>query len=219
MAAKKSGYSPVKSGYDPRTEEKGAAAGAGSWLTLKDGEYADVTILVEKDDIIACEQAGIYGPDMNVAWVYTGPDDPANDLDIKKTYRAYLPVMTKEGDPKVFGMSKTTHILLLDMADVASIKGSMVRIKRTGEKLNTKYSISPMGKRKDVDDVEEVDVVSMLGPLTSDEVKDMLVKKFEVDDYSDVLRLLKGKGGSAKPKAKAKPKTEEDEIDELELES
>lgn len=195
------GFKPVKTGYDPRGD---SSEGNGEWLTLKNGEVVECAILVEAGDIISVDQCAIWLDDgKSPVWVYTGPEDPAHALGVEKRYRAYLPVLV-DGEPKVWSMGKQSHGAVLDIADAgASLKGMMVRIKRTGEKLRTKYSIVPMGKRKDVSDVEEVDVISMLGPTDTSDVEAMLAKRFEYDSYAEFVKGYKpakgkGKGGSGK---------------------
>jgi len=202
-------FNPVKAGYDPRKDTNGG----GSWLTLKAGDYEDVTVLVDAKEILQCEQCAIWLDDgASPVWVYTGAEDPSHDLGVEKRYRAYLPVLTEEGESKVWSMGKQAHGQLLDISDAGgSLKGMVIRIKRTGSGLSTRYSIVPKGKKKDVSDVPEVDVIAMLGPLESDEVKQMIAKRFGAEDYTTFLGSYKGKGS----KGGAAKKT--DEVEDLEL--
>jgi hypothetical protein len=219
MAAKKSGYEAVRSGVDPRKDGTG---GGKNWLKIESGEAVDVVCLVSTDDILAVEQCAIWLEDgeNSPVWVYTGPEDPSHDLKVDRTYRAYLPVLV-DGEPKVWSMSKTSHKMLLDIADAGGeLKGSLLRIKRTGSGKATRYSIVPRGKRKDVSSVEEVDVISMLGPITSEEVREMLVTRFNKEDYEELVESYTGKK-AAKSKAAAKVKVDDDDdledLDETEL--
>jgi hypothetical protein len=208
-------FSPVKAGYDPRKDEKGG----GGWLTIKGGEAVDVTVLVEAKDILACEQCAIWLDEgTSPVWVYTGPDDPSHDLGVEKRYRAYLPVLV-EGEPKIWSMGKQAHGQILDVADAGgSIKGAIIRIKRTGEGLKTRYSIVPRGKKSDVSKVEEVDVIAQLGPLDPEEVKEMIAKRFGHEDYETFLAASRGKKLGRGSKGVAKTRVgEEDEIEDLEL--
>lgn len=205
--ASKAAFSPIKTGSDPRKDAKSL------WLKIDANSYADCAILVEVDEIIAVEQCAIWLDDGNSpVWVYTGPDDPSHELKVDKRYRAYLPVLV-EGESKVWSMGKQAHSMILDIADAQeSIKGLDVRIKRTGAGLGTRYSLVPKGTRKDVSRIPEVDVVEMLGPITSEGVREMLTEKFDKESYEDFLEAYRGKG-----KAAAKGKvTKDDDTEDLE---
>lgn len=173
-------YSPVGKGYDPRKD----AAKEGSWLSIKDGDAVDVTVLVEKDDILYYEQCAIWLADgESPVWVYTGPGDPADDLGIDKRYRACLPVLV-EGEPKVWSMGKQTHAQILEIAEAGgNLAGAVLRIKRTGQLLKTRYSIIPRGKREDISKVKEIDVIAMLDLKEAEEIREMLTKRFGKDTY------------------------------------
>lgn len=216
MAAKKSDYSPIRTGVDPRKDGSGDGGGK-MWLKLDAGEYQDVTCLVEADDIIATEQCAIWQDDGNSpVWVYTGPNDPSHDLKIERRYRAYLPVLDSEGEPRVFSMGKMVHKQLLEIADATgSIEGLELRLKRTGNGLATRYSVVQKGKRYDVSKVEEVDVISLLGPLTPEGVQELIATKMGKGSYEEVLEAYLGKASkkakmaaaeAAEPKAKAAKK-------------
>jgi hypothetical protein len=232
-AKKTETFNPIRTGVDPRKGRKGGTNGEGEsmWLKLDSGVPVDCTCLVEAEDIIVVEQCAIWLDDGNSpVWVYTGPNDPSHELDLERRYKAYLPVMLADGKVKVWGMGKMAHSQLLEIADaVGEIEGLSIRLKRTGAGLNTRYSVISRGNRVDVSDVDEVDVVSMLGPITPDEVKDLLVKKLGLEDYEEVLARYKGKKGIAKSAKTGKTKPvapvqdedddeDDDEIEDLDLE-
>lgn len=212
--ASKASYSPIKTGSDPRKD-----AARQMWLKIDANSYADVAVLVEVDEIIAVEQCAIWLDDGNSpVWVYTGPDDPSHDLKVEKRYRAYLPVLV-DGESKIWSMGKQAHSTLLDIADAqSSIKGLDIRIKRTGAGLGTRYSIVPRGTRKDVSKIAEVDVIEMLGPITPDGVRDMLVEKFAKESYEDFLAAFRGKGktaGKATDTRTGTRKSDDDDVEDL----
>lgn len=194
--AASNGFNPVKTGTDPR---KGASsngdAGRGNWITLKSGEMARVTVLVEPEEIVNVEQCAIWLDEGNSpVWVYTGPEDPSHDMDIKRTYRAYLPVLNDAGEQAVFSMSKTVHGQILDVAEsVGELAGCVITIKRTGSGLTTRYSILPTGKRMDISKQPEMDVVSLLGPITPEGVRQLIAEKLGKPDYDAVLDSYNGK--------------------------
>lgn len=202
------GYNPVKTGYDPRSDK----VEMGNWLNIKPNEVVDATILVEAADIISVDQCAIWLEDGNSpVWVYTGPEDPSHALGVDKRYRAYLPLLV-DGEPRVWSMGKQAHGSILEISDASgSIKGFVIRIKRTGAGLKTRYSIVPKGKREDVSEVDEVDVIAMLGPTETSEIEVMLAKRFGYGSYEEFVTNYKVGGGKSKAKAKT------DDVEELDL--
>lgn len=230
-------YEPVKAGADPRKDTTREGGDLPSmWLRIGKDEAVTGICLVEAKDILSTEQCAIWLEDGNSpVWVYTGPEDPSHDLEVERRYRAYLPLLI-DGEPKVWSMGKMAHRALLDIADaVGSLAGVELRIKRTGAMLATRYSIAQTGKRFDVSDIEEIDIIDLLGPITPEGVREMLVKKLNKVSYEDVVSSYRGvapKGIGAKekdlkpPKPKATPKyapkkpkevAEETDLEEVEL--
>lgn len=228
MAAKKSAekFSPLKTGADPRTEEKKS----NNWLKIDPNTQLDVVILIGADEIISCEQCAIWLEEGNSpVWPYLGPSDPSHELKVDKRYKAFLPVL-QDGEPKVWPMGKGAHTQVLDIDDATGdIKGLEIRIKRQGAGLATRYSVTPTGKRKKVDTVPEVDVISMLGPLTVEDAQNMIAERLGLGDYEEVLDRYRGKTITRAPKkAKVAPvrgnhlpsnPVEEEEDEDLELET
>jgi hypothetical protein len=228
-------FEALRVGSDPRKDTIVSGVNSGMWVTVQPNEAVNMVVLVEAQDIIACEQCAIWLDEGNSpVWVYTGPEDPSHDLNIDRRYRAYLPVLVeKEGEigkreQRVFSMGKTVHMALLDIADaVGSIAGVEIRVKRTGTGLATRYSVAQTGKRFDVSKQPEVDVISLLGPITPEGVRDLLCTKLGKGSYEDVIAAYKGKGTSRKHKAKAssgttterkvsRTRVEDDEEEDLE---
>lgn len=229
----------IRRGYDPRDEPSKSSEDRTGWLSIEDGEFADVVLLYNKEDIIRYEQIGIWtkGGAKPPTWPYSGDDDPMHELELDpkqaKRYRAVLPVVLLEsdgtlGETKIWGMSKRVHTQLLDLADeIGPLKGSGIRIRRTGKDLSTNYTLTPKGKRKDVSDIKEPDVLGALGPLTPEAAREMLAKRFGKETYEEFLDAYRGRSGKAKPKASdddEKPakgeKSDDDDaldLDDLEL--
>lgn len=190
--------SPLKKGVDPRTLPSGNPSA--KWLKLEPNSSIDFVCLVEDTEIISCEQVAIWLTDGgSPVWCYTGKDDPLHDLGLSKRYRAFLPVLVKSGgdafdEVQVWPMGVMAHKAVMEIADaIGSIKGQVLRAKRTGSGLATKYSVINRGKEVDVSDVDEVDIPAMLGPLTTEGVREMIAEKLGCEDYDEVLRKAKGK--------------------------
>lgn len=197
-------FSPIKTGVDPRSIERGNMT---KWMKLEPNSSIDIVCLVEAEEIISCEQCAIWLTDGNSpVWVYTGAEDPMHDLGLAKRYRAFIPVLVGD-EVQVWPVGIQAHTALMEIADaIDSIKGQKLRAKRTGSGLATKYTVINMGKRVDVSHVDEVDVISMLGPLTTEGVRQLIAERLGCEDYDEVLRKAKGKKIT---KAFAKRKGEE----------
>lgn len=230
----------LQTGRDPRKDKKAGSNGDSpeergfKWLKIEPGDYIDVVILCEADDIITGEQCAIWQDAGNSpVWIYTGDKDPYHELDVKdKRYRAFLPCVNVETDEVlVWGMGKLAHSQILDIADTSgSIKGMGVRIKRTGKGLQTRYAVISTGKRRNVSSYDEVDITSALGPLTVKGVRELIAEKLGFETYEDVvaayIRTPKEehqppKKEKPEPKAKAKkaapPPVEEEELEDLDI--
>lgn len=222
--ASKQKFSPIKTGVDPRTRAQDE--NRVRFLQLKDGEFAKVVVLVDSDEIISIEQCAIWKDDGNSpVWTYLGEEDPSHDLDIKRVYRAFLPVLTEDGEQKLFAMGKQNHSLIMEIAEsMGELAGGEIRIKRVGTKLNTRYHITSTGNRKDISKQPDVDILSILGPLTIPGVQALIAEKLGVESYQDVLDMYKGKSSSpaktatSNGKSKPKPVVEEDEEEDEDLE-
>ena len=203
-------FEALKKGYDPRK-----AASGGMYFKLDAGEQADVTILSGADEILSCEQCAIWLDEGNSpVWVYTGGDDPSNALGLPRAYRAYVAVV-HDGEAKVWSLSKTVHNALLEISDAGALEpGVVVRVKRTGTGLKTRYSIVPRGKTKDISGVDIPDIIESLGPITSEGVWEMMVDKLGMDQETIILRYGKKK---AKPKKTVLADDEDDSLEEVDL--
>lgn len=222
---------PYSTGYDPR-DEKPAEKGNGlGFVTIKDGESKELVPLVNKEDIIRYQQVGIWSKDKknNISWPYSGDADPMHDLGLTKSYRAILPVLevdseTGESEVKAWGISKTVHTALLEIADEhGQLRGLPIKVRRTGEALQTKYNLTPRAKRKNVDDVAEPDVIPLIGPLTLEEARAAIAKKFGKESYEQFLSDFRGKGKTG-PRTNTTDDDEDEEegddklsLDDLEL--
>lgn len=221
------GTTGVQVGGDPR----GTNENTTQWLKVDPNTFEDVILMVNTDEIISCEQCAIWlEGGSSPVWVYSGVDDPSHELKAEKRYRAFIPVIHK-GDVKVWPMGKGAHGTLLDIADAAGeLKGLEVRIKRTGSNLATRYAITPRGARHKVDSYPEVDIVSMLGPLDTDDVKKMIAEKLLCEDWAEVMKKYRGKSvkkvGAAqdskaervtheKPKYPSHDPEEDEEVEDL----
>lgn len=237
MAAKKPVYNPVKSGYDPRKDAENRENQQRMWFKPQAGETVAITMLANTEDILNCEQCAIWlDTGTSPVWVFMGPDDPSIELGVDRRYRAYIPLMIGDDEPQLWSVGKGVHGQLLDIADASGgLKGLVIQLKRMGNGLATRYSLVPTGKRKKVDNIEEIDVISLLGPLDVEEIRTMIAERLGMADYDAVVEYYKGQGGVPGQKTgvssgkKAKPSiqpsrgrhpsttTEEEDLEDVEL--
>ncbi len=203
-------FEALKTGYDPRKESSG-----GLYFKLDAGEQADIIILSGADEILSCEQCAIWLDEGNSpVWVYTGGDDPSNALGLPRSYRAYIGIV-HDSEAKVWSLSKTVHNALLEISDAGALEpGAMVRVKRTGTGLKTRYSIVPRGKSKDISKVDMPDIIESLGPVTSEGVWEMMVDKLGMDREAIIVKYGKRK---PKPKKTVLADDEDDSLEDVDL--
>jgi len=134
-----------------------------------------------------------------------GTKCPSCEMGHEPRFKAYLPVMLRDGDVKVFafGISVYRKIELLS-EELGNLVGKVLRVVRTGSGLKTRYDVIATGKKVNIDDVEEIDIIKLLGPT----------------NYDEILELLESRGirtatvsGSSK-KSSSKEDWEDDEDDE-----
>lgn len=203
-------YEAIKKGFDPR---KSGSGSGGMYFKLDAGEQTDITLLSGKDDILSVDQCAIWLDDgQSPVWVYTGDEDPSNDLGVPRNYRAFVSIL-HEGEVKVWSISKTVHNAFLDISDAGAMEpGATFRVKRTGTGLKTRYSIVPRGKSKDISSYELPDVIASLGPITSDAVWDMMEEKLGMSREGIIKRY-----GKKKVSKTVLAADEDDDLDEVDL--
>lgn len=119
---------------------------------LKEGDVKDLVILHDINEIVSAEQVAIWDMNPALIWIVAEFDDPSRELGLKSAYRAFVPVLVtnEQGEKvqKIWSITRTMHAQLADIAEAsgASIKGLVVRAKRTGAGLRTKYAITSTGR-------------------------------------------------------------------------
>lgn len=163
-----------------------ASDGGGKFYGLKDGDTATMTVLVDIDEIVSVDQYALWDFNPAPVWVHCGDDDPGMDLGLKPGYRAFVPVEIEiEGTKEIrfWSIGIGLHRELSEIAEMAEgLKGLIIKAKRTGSGLKTRYSVLSTGKRakslpKDLPTVD--DVIAELGP----------------EDREGILELLKERTG------------------------
>ena len=143
----------------------------GGWWGPKADEIHEVTLLASDAEIVSVDQCTIWDFNPAPSWVYCGSDDPSHDLGIKPGYRAFIPVLVKgdeEQKPRIWSMPISAHRALCDIAEMQDLKGLVVKVKKTGTGIKTKYTIVSTARVVNIKKVEDIpsseDIINRLGP-------------------------------------------------------
>lgn len=216
---------------------KGASAlpmGAndGPFIGLKDGDVLDVVPLIGIDEIVAFDQHAIWLEDTPSIMVPCLQDEtcPCCAINDKPRYRAMIIVQVKgengvEEKVLPMGIGLTRDLAELDEAMEGGIKGAILRVKRTGSGLRTRYSIIPTGGRAKKLLDPTLDLEELAGTTDPDEISALLLranlvsgggKELDDDEQEEEAPPRKSrKPKSSKPAPKTgKPVDEENEDEE-----
>jgi hypothetical protein len=156
----------------------------GGWWGPKTDEIHEVTLLASDAEIVSVDQCTIWDINPAPSWVYCGSDDPSHDLGLKPGYRAFIPVLVKsdeEQKPRIWSMPISAHRALCDIAEMQDLKGLVVKVKKTGTGIKTKYVIVSTARVANIKKVEDIpnadDIISRLGPETREGIIAMIEER------------------------------------------
>lgn len=176
----------TKKATTPAFIHKGALPPKGesnsNFLTVKPDESLTIVPLHNMDDMLSMQLHSWW--DINPAphLVCLGENCPSCQLGHEPVFKAYFGVATRDKEAKILPMGisivRSLEELEPEFKDTrfGGLKGIVIKIKRTGKGLGTKYSVLSTGKSVDVTGVEPVDIVAQLGPLTYEEQVKVLKK-------------------------------------------
>lgn len=158
-------------------------------LKLKNGESAEIRILVPADEIISVWeytfQAG--GRWYTITQPPNREDDPLYKAGMKASFRSYIPVYNRtEERVQIFKASKTVGLQLLGLVqEYGDLTSRDFKILRQGEKLNTTYQFFPRDPSPfDFDSVEIPDIEKMVAPKSKEEI--LAILEGEVKELGDL---------------------------------
>ena len=158
--------------------------GEGRFLTVKADEAVTFASLIDLDNLLSADMHQFWDNNPAVIFPCLGGDDcPGCKLGNDPGFKAYLPVVTREGDVKIFPMG-ISIVRQLDeyQAEVDTIIGKVIKIRRTGSGLKTRYTVVPLGKDLDVDKYEIPDVEEALEPTTRKGIVELMEKRGLIGD-------------------------------------
>lgn len=181
--------------------------GNSKFVKLKVGKPMEIVPLTGVDGIVSFNQHALWDiepapifPCFGEAWC------PGEIIGDKPKFRALLLCISKE-DPDTevilpMGMSIFKQMVQIEEALGGPIKGQVIRVSRTGEGINTKYTALPTGRRVKVTSTPETNLLENLGPTTPEEVIEMLEKagawtdenQAEYDRRRKAWKAAKGRG-------------------------
>jgi hypothetical protein len=200
-----------------------SSKGDANFWSIKDGETHDVTLLWNVDEIVSADQAALWDFNPAPIWVTCELDDPSIELGVKPGYRAFMPVQVNiDGTPvvKIWSMPISVHrsIEEIGMMEDGVLAGMIVRVKRSGAGMRTKYTVVASTKRNKspLPAPTPEDVVKTLNPMDRDGIISMLEKTTGMS-YSRLIEVCQ-KRAAAKaeeengPKPKPRPEIETEEF-------
>lgn len=153
------------------------------FLTLKDGDSVTVAILGGLEEVLSVDEHSWwdYTPAPHLVCLGTIADCPSCQLGHQAKTKSYLPVVTQDGEVK-FLIAGTQIINALKEleSEVGNLNGVVIRVKRNGSGLKTRYVTMGTGKQVDVSRFDIPDLEPALGPLTWDEQVEELAKIVDV---------------------------------------
>lgn len=151
--------------------------GEKEFISLKDGDSANLASLVNMDDLISVDQHAIWLDGGNSPmFPCIGEGCPGEVLGNQPRFRAFLPVVSlPENEVRIFGFGIRVARALEELDnEFSGLKGHVFKVKRKGSGLSTNYTIVAMGKTVDVDGFVAPDIVSKLGPTTKEGILELL---------------------------------------------
>lgn len=223
MAFKKESGPPVRFGK-PEDRPVGDAK-SGMFLSVPNDKTVELKVLVNGKDIPSIDQCALWSFfNPSPVWTYIGEDDPSNDLGVKRGYRAFVQVSYKDdrGEQKVklWSIPIGVHKQLSELEEVlGGLKGQVLRVKKSGSGLKTKYTVVSTGKRYKITEkvLSQEEVLDLLGPFTRDEIIDVIEERCKMS-FDEVVAYVtskdEGKPTKKKPKKFEVVEIEDEEFDE-----
>lgn len=136
----------------------------------------EVKALIDADEIVSVEQCALWAIKPAPIWVFIGEEDPSKLFNLRPGYRAFLPVVVKidgKQEVRLWSMPLGVHRQMAEIDEaVGGIKGMIIRVKREGAGLTTRYSIVPTGRKVAVTETfpSVKEIIDILGPYDRESI-------------------------------------------------
>lgn len=157
--------------------KSGARTGGIPFISLKDGDSITVALLTGMDEMVSAHmheywdiRPAIYHPCIGAS------ECPSCQAGHEPRFKAYITVVTQDGEVKVLPMGIKVAEQLTDIEEEigGDLTGKVLKIRRNGSGLKTRYIVSAIGKEIDVSGYEIPDFIPALGPTNRAEIVKLL---------------------------------------------
>lgn len=199
--------SVIRKGADKLYSDSGSKSSI--FLTLKENDSFSVALLGGLSEILSVDMHSWwdYTPAPHLVCLGSKAECPSCQLGHEPKTKSYIPVVTQEGEPKLLIAGAQIINALKELeAEVGNLNGYVVRVKRTGSGLKTKYVTMGTGKKVDVSSYTVPDLEPALGVMTWDEQVEELAKIVDISDLTAPGAVTKsGKKSGGTPKTTRRP--------------
>lgn len=161
-----------------KATKKASGGGSGLFLSIKADNNYEVVPMVGLDQMVHAQMHEYWDIRPAVFHPCIGKDCPGCLAGNDPRFKGYLPVIVKgESEPKVYAFTVSVYKQLEEIEDLqedGTLAGKVLKIKRSGSGLKTRYTIMPTGKTVDINEVEVPDFIRFLGPTEVEGITSLL---------------------------------------------
>lgn len=181
MTKKKTKESPFKTG---RAKFAGSRSDGLNFIGIKPDESITFAPMVGLDQMVYADMHEYWDIRPAIFHPCIGYDCPGCKVGNETRFKAYLPVIMKDGTQGIYAFTKSVYDQLENLEDSLeeSMKGFVIKVSRRGAGLKTRYTVLGTGKKIDVEGMFEdfPDFLGRLGPQTEEDIWQLL----EANGYS-----------------------------------
>lgn len=171
-----------------------ATKGSGKFVKVSEDESLAIVPLVELDELTSVDQHEFWDVNPAVLFPCIGEGCPACEAGNKPKYKAFLPVMSTDGESKIFAFGISIERQIEEISEeTGGIKGMVLKIRRSGSGFSTRYTVVATGKK----------VKAEITPLAPEHEITVLTAE-EIRGKMDAMRLGSSDSSDEKPAAKKK---------------
>ena len=185
MSKKTASKSPVRKGR----MKKG---GSGKFIKLGDGESVTFAFLHGTEEMLHADMHSFWDLPGKPFFPCLGTVDCPGCVagNNTKTY-GFMGVLGKDGEPRVWSFTPMVQAQVETLEDSLKedgeeLTGFVVKLSRKGLGLKTRYSLVGTGKRIDVSDFVDFEILDKVGILTKEEAEAKLNKATGENDDTDI---------------------------------
>jgi hypothetical protein len=156
---------------------------SGKFLKISNDDAVVIAPLAGLEEMISIDQHEFWevNPAAIVPCIHR--KCPACEAGNSPRFKGFLPVVTKEGEVKVWAFGIKVERNLEDLeSELGTLKGQALKFRRTGTGKMTQYIVTPLGRKMNVADKEMPDIESMIGPLDAEGITRVLVDRGVISD-------------------------------------